>query len=68
MVKCLPISKQKYCKLIKHMLSTFQAENRGLHKYAQPELKKGVLIKKKSVSATESSSPHDLIKSIPSEK
>ena len=36
MVQYLPISEQKYCKLIKHMLSTFQAENRGLHKHSQP--------------------------------
>ena len=40
MVQCLAISKQKYCKLIKHMLSTFQAENRVLHKHTQPQLKK----------------------------
>ena len=27
MVQCLPISKQKCCKLIKHMLSMIQAQN-----------------------------------------
>ena len=47
MVQCLAISKQKYCKLIKHMLSTFQAENRGLNKHSQPELKKRCAYKKK---------------------
>ena len=47
MVQCLPISKQKYCKLINHMPSTFQTENRGLHKHTQPELKKGCALKKK---------------------
>ena len=36
---------------MKHMQSTFQAENRGLHKHAQPELKKRCAYKKnKSVS------------------
>ena len=29
-----------------HILSNCQAENTGLHKHAQPELKKCVLIKK----------------------
>ena len=47
MVQYLPIYEQKYRKLIKHMLSTFKAEKRGLDKHTQPELKKGVLIKKK---------------------
>jgi len=31
------------------MLSTFEAENRHLDKHSEPQLKKGVLIKKKCV-------------------
>ena len=42
---------QKYRKLIKHMLSTFKAEKRGLDKHTQPELKKRFAYKKKSVVA-----------------
>ena len=47
MVRYLPIYEQKYCKLIKHMLSTFKAEKRGLDKHTQPELKKRRAYKKK---------------------
>ena len=46
MVQYLPIYEQKYRKLIKHMLSTFKAEKRGLDKHTQPELKKRCMLKK----------------------
>ena len=47
MVQYLPIYEQKYRKLIKHMLSTFKAEKRGLDKHTQPELKKRCAYKRK---------------------
>ena len=50
MVQYLPIYEQKYCKLIKHMLSTFKAEKRGLDKHTQPEPKERCAFKKKCVA------------------